>query len=56
MHMNGTLDTPELDHGYWRDDYMSKQIVEYYEASACARGIQDYCEPGYNGPCERSTV
>ena len=50
-----TLETLEIDHGYWRATTESKNILACYNEKACLGGMtgnRDYCAQGYKGPCE----
>ncbi|CAN0266353.1 unnamed protein product, partial [Laminaria digitata] len=49
---DGTLETLNLEPGYWRSSNSSRDIRECYEAAACVGGTQDFCASGYEGPCE----
>ena len=49
---DGTLQSLELEEGFWRSSPISKDIRECYEEEACVGGTYDYCAEGYTGPCE----
>ena len=49
---HGTLETLDLEPGYWRSSNTSRDIRECYETAACVGGAQGLCAPGYEGPCE----
>lgn len=49
---DGTLETLDLEPGYWRSSNTSRDIRECYEADACIGGVQGVCASGYEGPCE----
>lgn len=50
--VNGTLETLELEPGYWRSSTTSREIKECYETDSCVGGTEEYCAVGYDGPCE----
>ncbi|CAN0299763.1 unnamed protein product, partial [Pylaiella littoralis] len=47
---NGTLETLDLQRGYWRSSSMSIEIRECYEVDSCVGGAGDYRAVGYDGP------
>lgn len=49
---NGTLQSLELQEGFWRISSTSKDVRECYEADACVGGVEPYCAAGYTGPCK----
>lgn len=53
---NGTLETLDLERGYWRSSSTSREIRECYEADSCVGGTGGYCGAGYDGPCEYSVT
>lgn len=53
------METLKIDAGFWRVTPESDVILACYNADACRggeTGAEDYCAPGYNGPCERGEV
>lgn len=49
-----TLQTLDIDEGYWRASDTSRNIFACYNAVACRggqTGVDTYCESGYTGPC-----
>ena len=49
---DGTLESLDVEPGYWRSSSTSKEIRECYHGPACVGGSEGYCETGYEGPCE----
>ncbi|CAN0218885.1 unnamed protein product [Ectocarpus sp. 4 AP-2014] len=47
---NGTLETLDLERGYWRSSNTSTEIRECYEVDSCVGGAGDLCAVGYDGP------
>lgn len=50
-----TLETLELDVGYWRSLSNSTTVLPCWNTDACLGGITDtadFCAEGYRGPCE----
>ena len=45
-----------LEKGYFRTSNKSHDILQCYQKRACLGGndTDDYCAPGYNGPCEKT--
>ncbi|CAN0030927.1 unnamed protein product [Scytosiphon promiscuus] len=48
--LNGTLETLDLERGYWRSSITSRDVRECYETDACVGGTSGYCGAGYDGP------
>ena len=45
----------DIDQGYWRATTDSIYILQCYNPDACKGGMTgtaDFCEKGYQGPCE----
>lgn len=50
-----TVETLEIDKGYWRATNTSTLILPCYNTEACVGGItgsSGYCDDGYDGPCK----
>lgn len=50
-----TLETLNIDGGYWRATTESEIVLACYNADACTggqTGADSFCAPGYKGPCE----
>ena len=50
-----TLESLEIDRGYWRATNSSRDILQCHNGDACKGGITgatDYCSEGYRGACE----
>lgn len=51
-----TLETLELEPGYYRTSNKSHNVLECFREAACEGGIDatddGYCADGYSGPCE----
>lgn len=49
-----TVQTLELDAGYYRVSNLSRVVFECHNKQACKGGanVDDYCAEGYTGPCE----
>lgn len=50
-----TLETLDIDEGYWRATNTSDKILGCYNMDACIGGVtgaESFCAPGYTGPCE----
>ena len=50
-----TLETLNVDGGYWRTTSNSVNILECYNPGACSggvTGVDSFCASGYTGPCE----
>ena len=47
-----------LEKGYFRTSNKSHDILQCYQKHACLGGndTDDYCAPGYNGPCEKTLI
>lgn len=54
LERTGTLETLDLDSGYWRSTDTSKNILSCFNEDACEGGmtVGGYCATGYEGPCE----
>lgn len=53
--VNVTLETLQIDPGYWRATSTSRDILACYHADACLGGVtgaSGFCREGYEGPCE----
>lgn len=53
---NTPLKMLSIDKGYWRATDTSTDVRVCYNADACSGGTTgspDFCEKGYEGPCER---
>ncbi len=52
-----TLETLELEPGYYRTSNKSHTVLECFQEAACKGGTDasnnGYCADGYTGPCER---
>lgn len=51
-----TLETLDVDEGFWRASNESDKILACFNEDACSggqTGAEGYCAPGYKGPCER---
>lgn len=54
-----TIETLNLDRGYWRATNKSDNILACYNEEACRGGLTgsaSFCQPGYEGPCEKRTA
>lgn len=53
-----TLETLNITKGYWRVSSESDNILACYNADACVGDVllENYCAPGYKGPCEKEEV
>lgn len=54
-----TVEMLVIDHGYWRATPDSTEVLACYNTDACRGGVtgaHDYCNVGYEGPCEYSLV
>lgn len=53
-----TLETLELNPGYYRTSNRSHVVLECFRESSCLGGIDpnSYCADGYDGPCETEMV
>lgn len=54
LERTGTLETLDLDSGYWRATDTSSNILSCFSEDACEGGaaVGSYCATGYEGPCE----
>lgn len=54
LERTGTLETLELEPGYWRAADTSRSILSCFNEDACQGGatVGGYCAAGYEGPCE----
>ena len=53
-----TLETLNIEGGYWRATITSKKILACYNPNACSggrTGTDSFCASGYDGPCEGVT-
>ena len=49
------LETLNINEGFWRATNKSDNILACYNPDACSggqTGADDFCAPGYKGPCE----
>lgn len=55
-----TLETLELEPGYYRTSNKSHDVLECFQEAACKGGVDaaddGYCAEGYSGPCESLSV
>lgn len=55
-----TLETLELEPGYYRTSNKSHNVLECFQEAACKGGVDaagdGYCAEGYSGPCESLSV
>lgn len=52
-----TVETLQIEDGYWRATNTSKTVLQCYNAAACRggqTGDANFCEGGYTGPCEEA--
>ena len=50
-----TIETLDVDYGYWRATPTSRDVLTCYNEDACLGGVTggpDFCRKGYEGPCE----
>ena len=50
-----TIEELDIDQGYWRATTDSIYVFQCYNSDACKGGLTgtpDFCEKGYQGPCE----
>lgn len=51
----GPLSELIIDKGYWRATSKGTRLLECYHENACQGGVTNtdqFCAPGYKGPCE----
>ena len=53
-----TVANIKLEEGYFRTSNESHDILQCYRKSACqgGRDADQYCAPGYIGPCEKAFI
>lgn len=50
-----TMETLDIEGGYWRATNTSDKILACYNPDACSGGVtgaEGFCASGYNGSCE----
>lgn len=54
LESTGTLETLDLEPGYWRITTTSRDILSCFNEEACEGGatVGGYCATGYEGPCK----